>query len=268
MEEKKYPQPFEAIAVILVTLATTFILFLFYPLYLTLTGQPEMDMGSAKYLYVVGALPSLIIPFAYAHLRKYDLNGLFRFKKVPSAVVLLSIIIGITMSVVGDEVDRLIQILIPTPEFLSDILTSMRADSTLDWIFLFLGVVIGAAFSEEIVYRGFLQVTLEKKGDVTRAVLLASLAWTILHGNPFWAVPIFIMGVIIGFLAWRTGSIIPGIIIHGINNFLSLLYYNMEDGLEWYTSGEHVSLVVLIPSLFVLVYTIMKVGEFYKPDQA
>ena len=115
-----------------------------------------------------------------------------------------------------------------------------------------------------MVYRGFLQVALEKKGDVTRAVLLSSLAWTILHGNPYWAVPIFIMGVVIGFLVWRTGSIIPGIIVHGTNNFLSLIVSNFEEEPEWYMMGDHVSPVILIPALIILVYSIFKVSELYK----
>ena len=41
----------------------------------------------------------------------------------------------------------------------------------------------------------------------------------VISTNPFWAVQIFIMGVIIGFLAWRTDSVIPGIIVHALNNF-------------------------------------------------
>jgi len=152
---------------------------------------------------------------------------------------------------------------LPLPDFLIDQLDAMKADSISDWFWLFSGVVIFAALSEEMVFRGFLQVTLERRGDVTRAVLMSSLAWTMIHLNPWWAVQIFIMGVIIGFLAWRTGSIIPGIIVHAINNFISMLYLNFKPELEWYDMGDHVSPLIFLPALAILVYSIKILSEFY-----
>ena len=264
MEEKKYPQPIEALAVILLVMAGVFLIFLIYPLYLAMTGQPAMDLESSKYFFILGALPNLVIPVLYARLKGYDTSNLFRFKKVPPYILYISVIIGISLSIVGDELDRIIQIILPTPDFLLEFMNSMRAETAMDWVLLFIGVVLFAAVSEELVFRGFLQVSLEKKGDVTRAVLLVSLAWTIIHANPFWAVPIFVMGVIIGFLAWRTGSIIPGILVHAINNFLSLLNYNLQPEMEWYLMGDHVSPLIVIPALAVLVYSIKKLSELYQ----
>ncbi len=264
MEENKYPQPMEALAVIIGVMAIIFLIFLIYPLYLIITGQPAMDLGSSKFFFILGALPNLVLPFLYARLKGYDISSLFRFRKVPANVLYISVIIGISLSVVGDELDRIIQIILPTPDFLLEFMDSMHAETAMDWVLLFIGVVLFASVSEELVFRGFLQVSLEQKGDVTRAVLLVSLAWTIIHANPYWAVPIFVMGVIIGFLAWRTGSIVPGIIVHGINNFLSLLNYNLQPEMEWYLMGDHVAPMIVIPALAVLVYSIIKLSDFYQ----
>jgi membrane protease YdiL (CAAX protease family) len=174
--------------------------------------------------------------------------------------------IGFSMSVVADEIYFVIRIFVEIPEFIENLMVSMTAETTLDWIVLTLGVVFGAAFSEEMVFRGFLQVPLENTRDVTKAVILASLAWTFFHFNPWWAIPIFLMGIVIGFLVWRTGSIVPGIIVHGINNFLSLLYANYEEDMEWYISGDHISPSIFIPALAILVYSIYLLGQYYKPD--
>ncbi len=97
-----------------------------------------------------------------------------------------------------------------------------------DWVLLLFGVVIIAAVSEEMIFRGFLQISLEKKGDINRAVILSSITWTLIHVNPYWAIQIFITGVILGFLAWRTDSAYPSMIVHAANNFLSLLFINMD----------------------------------------
>ena len=179
---------------------------------------------------------------------------------------MLSVPLGLSLSVITDEIDRIVQIFLPTPEIFLKYLDSLRADTPLDWIFLFLGVVIIAAVSEEILFRGFLQVSLEKKGDITRAVILSSVTWTIIHVNPYWAIQIFVTGVIIGFLAWRTNSVFPSMIVHALNNFISLLFINqiLEDSMEWYLLGDHISPVVLVISLAILVLSIRRISAYYK----
>jgi membrane protease YdiL (CAAX protease family) len=264
MEEKNYPGPLEALIVILAVffliLGGTIIIYTA----LLLSGQEETELINFKLVYILGALPYIIIPYYYAKYRNYDLKALFRFRAVPLYALGMSLLIGLSMSIVVDELDRIIQIFLPMPEFLLEAQKSLQADTFQDWIILFAGVVIVAAVSEEMVFRGFLQVTLENSGDVTRAVLMTSLAWTMIHTNPWWAIQIFVTGVIIGFLAWRTGSIIPGILVHGMNNFVALIIYNAEAEPEWYTLGDHVSPEILIPALAVLVYTIIKLSDFYK----
>lgn len=264
MQDKKFPGPLEAIMVILIVFGIIVSATLMFTLLLLLTDQMSEDLSSAKYFYVLGAIPYIVLPFLYARFRKYDTVTLFRLKPVSSTTVTLSILIGIGMSVVGDELDRLFQMVIPLPEYFSEIMTSMVAHSATDWVLLLVGVVLFAAISEELVFRGFLQVTLEKQGDVTKAVLMSSLAWALIHLNPYWVVQIFIMGVIIGFMAWRTGSVLPGMIVHAVNNFISLLFINYETDLEWYTMGDHVSPVIFLVCLGILVISIRKLSDYHR----
>ena len=41
--------------------------------------------------------------------------------------------------------------------------------------------------------------------------------------NPYWFFQIYILGIFLGFLAWKTNSIIAPLILHGLNNFIALL---------------------------------------------
>jgi membrane protease YdiL (CAAX protease family) len=108
-------------------------------------------------------------------------------------------------------------------------------------------------------------VSLERKGDITRAVIFSSIAWTIIHVNPYWAIQIFISGIFIGFLAWRTNSVFPSIIVHGINNLLSLIYVNIQnkDSLNWYTLGDHVSPVWIVVAAGLLFFSIQQLSSHY-----
>jgi uncharacterized protein len=264
MDEKKYPEPVEALLVVVCILAFILLAAFMVALWMLLPGF-EGSLNT-KLLTVLGDIPFLLIPLIYVKIRKYDAGSLFRFRPVPAGVIVLSILIGVSLGVLGDELDRLIQIILPVPQWFIDQLQFMRAETVSDWTLLVTGVVILAAFAEELLFRGFVQVSLEKKGDPTRAVLLTSLTWTMIHLNPFWAVQIFIIGVVIGFLAWRTNSVLPGIIVHGINNLLSLILYNSDNRLEWYLMGQHVSVILLIPAAFILVWSIQQLTSIYRPS--
>jgi len=158
------------------------------------------------------------------------------------------VIIGFSISILGDELDRIVNIIIPAPEFLAEISAVLQINSTLDLLILVGGAVIAAAFVEESIIRGFLQKSLEKYQDVTRAVIYASLAWTIIHGMLYWAIQIFLLGIILGLLAWRSNSIFPAVIGHAINNTLALIFNNIQqDNLKGvYLWGDHVSPLFLI----------------------
>jgi membrane protease YdiL (CAAX protease family) len=87
--------------------------------------------------------------------------------------------------------------------------------------------VIGAPVAEELMFRGYLQSSLERTwiGFWGAAILLSSV-WGLYH--PYaWEQQMFIfgMGVLLALLRRKTGSIIPGMMVHGIVNLFGLLAY-------------------------------------------
>jgi len=266
---KKNPEPVEALVVILLAFGSIIVFAIVATVITTFLGSTISSDSTNRLFYIIGGILFFAIPTIYIRFKKYDLISLFRLKPVSGEIIQYSLLIGLTIGIIGDELDRLVQIVIPMPEFMQELLQVMVANSMFDWIILLLGTVIIAAIGEELLFRGFLQVTLENKGDVTRAVILSSLSWTLIHTNPFWAVQIFIMGVIIGFLAWRTDSVFPGIIVHAVNNFFALLFINLklDTELEWYLVSDHVNPILLLPSIALLVWCIMRITAIYKSEQ-
>ena len=95
------------------------------------------------------------------------------------------------------------------------------------------GLVISSALvagiCEETGFRGYLQVPLEKKYGVYRGIFFSSLLFTLVHLSKAWAggiVPqIFIAGVLLGILAYKTGSLIPSIIGHVLLDIINFSYW-------------------------------------------
>jgi membrane protease YdiL (CAAX protease family) len=107
-----------------------------------------------------------------------------------------------------------------TPGFMGDVLKSAQNDGAL-WL-LAIAFCIAAPMSEEIFARGFLyRGWSESKLGVTGAIVLSSLAWTSLHLQYDWFFfgEVFCIGLLLGYLRYRSGSTWLTIVIHGLNNF-------------------------------------------------
>jgi membrane protease YdiL (CAAX protease family) len=91
-------------------------------------------------------------------------------------------------------------------------------------IFQVLLVVIGAAIAEEVCFRGMLYGGLRNAMGPIPAALLSAGLWGVLHATTgLSAVPVLIgLGIALALLFEKTGSIVPGIIVHAVNNSLAL----------------------------------------------
>lgn len=111
-----------------------------------------------------------------------------------------------------------------TPGFMGDVLKSAQASGAL-WL-LVLAFCVAAPISEEFFARGFLyrgwsESFLEPAG----AILLSSIAWTGLHLQYDWFFfgEVFSIGLLFGYIRYRTGSTWLTIVLHGLNNLAATL---------------------------------------------
>ena len=82
-------------------------------------------------------------------------------------------------------------------------------------------IIIGLtpAICEELFFRGLIMSGFRKMG-LWPALLASSFLFAIAHSSIYRLLPTFILGMIIGYSTWRSGSMFTGIIIHAINNSL------------------------------------------------
>jgi membrane protease YdiL (CAAX protease family) len=136
-----------------------------------------------------------------------------------------------------------------------------------------LAVVVSAASAgicEEIGFRGYMQRPIEQRHGAPNAILVSSLFFTLLHLNMTWAtlgmVPIvFLAGVLLGLMAWSSGSLIPCMIGHVVMDIGLFAYWwtgIAGDFIAWQITetGVDVSFLiacgVLIASLLAVLHAI------------
>jgi membrane protease YdiL (CAAX protease family) len=111
-----------------------------------------------------------------------------------------------------------------SPGFMVDVLKSAQADGAL-WLLVF-AFCVAAPITEEFFARGFLyrgwsETFLRPVG----AIVLSSAVWTAMHMqyNWFFLGQVFSIGLLLGYLRYRTNSTWLTVAVHGLNNLLATL---------------------------------------------
>jgi membrane protease YdiL (CAAX protease family) len=110
------------------------------------------------------------------------------------------------------------------PGFMGEVLKSARADGAL-WL-LVLAFCAVAPATEEFFARGFLyRGWSESAVGPAGAIVLSSLVWTAMHlqYDLFFLGEVFSIGLLLGYLRYRSGSTWLTVVLHGINNLAATL---------------------------------------------
>ena len=84
------------------------------------------------------------------------------------------------------------------------------------------GSVVFAGFVapivEELFFRGFLQGALRRRCGSTPAIVGTALIFAAIHGNAFAFLPLFVLGLVLGYVYDRTQSLVGPMLVHaGLN---------------------------------------------------
>ena len=196
-----------------------------------LTGSKP---GLSTYFAMFVGQGFLAVPVVvYLVRKKYPLFESLRFNPVSKNTAFATLLLSLGAMFISDEINILVDMVIPMPDSFLQVEAMLKPDNSLSLVLLIFTVVILAPIGEEILFRGFLQKYLENAwGDITRAILFSSLFFAAIHFNPYWMIQIYFLGVLLGYLAWKTDSVIPCIIFHVIINSTSLLFTYLGDSFE------------------------------------
>ena len=89
---------------------------------------------------------------------------------------------------------------------------------------IFLACVAGPIF-EEIFFRGFCYPAMKKRWGARWALVLSSAFFSAIHQNLFAFVPVFILGLCLGYLYEKRGTLVPSIALHILHNSVFILYF-------------------------------------------
>ena len=94
-----------------------------------------------------------------------------------------------------------------------------------------LSVSVFAPFFEEWLCRGVILRGLLKKMSPAWAIIISALVFGLIHMNLWQAIPAFLIGCLLGYVYYKTGSLKLTMLMHCVNNTLSVIISRIP-GLE------------------------------------
>ncbi|MGC6448776.1 MAG: type II CAAX prenyl endopeptidase Rce1 family protein [Rubripirellula sp.] len=132
---------------------------------------------------------------------------------VGAASPLVGIISGVVLSQFVEESDTLKQ--------MNDVFRDHGASG----FFLPLAFMIGVtpAFCEELLFRGYIQQRLARVLPPGLGIFIASFLFAAFHIDFVHVLAVFPLGLFLGWVTWRSGSLFPAMVGHFVNNFVSVI---------------------------------------------
>ncbi len=139
------------------------------------------------------------------------------------------------------------------------------------WGYVAIGIL--APLAEEVVFRGAILRTLldmMSKKNHWVAIMISAALFGAVHGNAAQFVNALLMGLLLGWMYYRTKSLVPGILMHWVNNTMAYVLSNLlpqSDGklIDLFHGDEKTvyyavgfSLCILVPSFIQMVLMLQK----------
>ena len=230
---------------------------------LTLAISPDF---AAKYgtllSYPVSFIPAMLYasvqsrmanPFATAY--ALDSNN---FGKHGGFVI--SLIAAAATFAAAFIVEPVVVLLPEMPQWLKDAMDQILKNCPF-WCTL-LSVSVFAPLFEEWLCRGLILRGLLKKSSPATAITVSAAFFAVLHMNPWQAIPAFCLGLLFGYVYYRTGSLKLTMLMHCVNNTVAAVFSQipmfeeaesfMDVMSPWAYVCAYIALVLVLASAVVI----------------
>lgn len=231
-------------------------------------------------LFQVGCLG--LIPFflyrAWISKDKLALVKDFRLKtKINPLSWLLAVVIGFLVFYINTGVSALWYIILNLLDYtyISSAGTIYSSPEVL--IFEIITTAMLPAIFEEFTDRGLLLAVFEEKSDNFK-IVAAGIMFGLLHQNVAQLTPTMFGGIVMAFMAVKSSSILPGMIVHFLNNFLVIMleFSSQTDGVlktayqaytNFYSYNFFIALLTCGGAVAILVFCLKQFEKINTPHK-
>lgn len=132
-------------------------------------------------------------------------------------------------------------------------------------ILLVFGLALVPAIFEELLFRKWI-LNISKKYGLLFAVIFSSLLFGLYHMNLNQAIFAFLIGILFGIIAIKTGSIKLTVLLHFLNNLYACILTILEEGTVAYSMFNNIVIALAIFGGVILLKNLPKLKEVKKEN--
>ncbi len=201
-------------------------------------GGPILNFKNSYLKSGLGELIFVLLPvIVFLIVGRYDIRNTLNLRRTRPLnyllVILLTLfgmpVVGVLNAITYGLIREMFGRNLPIPKvIINDVPT----------LFIALLVIgVSAAVCEEVMFRGLIQSGYRKYG-IAVSLGITSVMFGLLHRDIQKAVSTILLGALIGFIVYRTGSIYTGMVAHFTNNASAVILSFMASKMSGYLYGE------------------------------
>jgi membrane protease YdiL (CAAX protease family) len=215
------PYTWESTLIVFLFLLILLGLNLFFGLIQILVSEPLIFSP----ILIIGELFFLGVVIAWVAFRRLPWQETFYLYKTSWTLVGLGVLLAVTWWPVavglGTLMEQLFSLIGPPPEI-------PMPRNTLDAIGYVIAIVILAPLCEEPIFRGFVMRGWLRYGFVAGVVGSGTL-FGLQHAQLAGLIPLSVVGVVLGIVVFRAGSLVPGVVLHAVYNGIAVPFLVVPD---------------------------------------
>ncbi len=242
LRESDVPSP-QSAALMLATLVPIYFVVSNVLIRVVTSWRESLSISTQLLLNAVALIATFgLVPLAAACLGRNRFRTTYRFLRPAPITILGAALIGLGAWAIAHEAFVLADAMGIgglDEERIKQTLGRLDAFTKSPPLLLVACLALTPAIIEELCFRGFLFSSLSKVLSPARVIVVTSIIFGLFHvltGNALLIerfVPTTLLGLLLGWIAYRTGSVIPGMVMHFVHNALLELVAHYHERLKF-----------------------------------
>lgn len=193
------------------------------------TNAPNADeitnqmLGATNYILLASSIITVLVFLLIYKIRKKSFKEELQIVKTTKINLVIGIALGISAWLFNAGALSLVQEAGIFQEHFSKMESILAPLSEGNIFIALLTVGIVAPFTEEFMFRGVIFKTLNKNISILWTIIIQALFFGIFHGNLIQGTYATMLGLVFGYITYKTKSLWPAIIMHMVNNTIATL---------------------------------------------
>lgn len=175
-------------------------------------------------IFVVLFIPILICRYFHMGVRKT-----FHLCAPSSKALFGAVFLGLSMCLLGAWSSQIL----PPPKHVVELMEkTIFGNGEIPLVVLIISISIIPAVCEEIAFRGLIMRGFLKRLPPGWSIFLTAVLFAFMHFSLYRFLPTFVLGLVLGYAVWKTGSLLVGIVMHILNNGLVIIIHLNQEKLQ------------------------------------